>query len=55
MKTYNLASPGTALCGYQAVISQLPEHLIPKAIILGLGFWKMMSKTINAKIARNGV
>ena len=35
-KTYNLASPGTALCGYQAIISQLPEHLIPKSIILGL-------------------
>ena len=35
-KTYNLASPGTSLCGYQAIVAQLPKNLVPKAVILGL-------------------
>ena len=35
-KTYNLASPGTDLCGYQAIVAQLPINLVPKSVILGL-------------------
>ena len=35
-KTYNLASPGTALCGYQAIVAKLPKNLVPKSVILGL-------------------
>ncbi|OHC76406.1 MAG: hypothetical protein A3G18_03640 [Rhodospirillales bacterium RIFCSPLOWO2_12_FULL_58_28] len=34
--TYNIASPGTDVCGYQALIARMPETFRPKAVIIGL-------------------
>ena len=34
--TYNIASPGTDVCGYQALAARLPRALKPKAVIVGL-------------------
>ncbi len=34
--TYNVASPGTDVCGYQALVARMPEAIKPRAVILGL-------------------
>ena len=34
--TYNIASPGTDVCGYQALLDRMPDNLKPRAIIVGL-------------------
>ncbi|CAA7621769.1 hypothetical protein [Magnetospirillum sp. UT-4] len=34
--TYNVASPGTDLCGYQALYDRMPAHVRPGAVVLGL-------------------
>jgi hypothetical protein len=34
--TYNVASPGTDLCGYQGLLSRMPDNIKPKAVVLGL-------------------
>ena len=33
---YNIASPGTGVCGYQALISRMPKNLSPQALVVGL-------------------
>jgi hypothetical protein len=35
-KTYNVASPGTNVCGYQALLSRMPKDLVPAAVVVGL-------------------
>ncbi len=35
-KTYNIANPGTNVCGYQAAIARMPATVKPKALIVGL-------------------
>lgn len=34
--TYNVASPGTNVCGYQALLARMPENTKPHAVIVGL-------------------
>lgn len=34
--TYNIASPGTDVCGYQALVARMPVASRPKAVVLGL-------------------
>ena len=34
--SYNMASPGTDVCGYQALYARIPQTLKPKAVIVGL-------------------
>ena len=34
--TFNVASPGTNVCGYQALVARMPRHLRPKGVVLGL-------------------
>ncbi len=34
--TYNIASPGTDVCGYQALYARMPKTVRPKAVIVGL-------------------
>ena len=34
--TYNVASPGTNVCGYQALVARMPESVRPRAVIIGL-------------------
>ena len=34
--TYNVASPGTNVCGYQALLARMPENANPRAVIVGL-------------------
>lgn len=34
--TYNISSPGTDVCGYQALLARMPKTLRPKAVIVGL-------------------
>lgn len=34
--TYNVASPGTNACGYQALLARTLEHASPRAVIVGL-------------------
>lgn len=34
--TYNVASPGTNVCGYQALVARMPEGALPRAVIVGL-------------------
>ena len=34
--TYNVASPGTNVCGYQGLIARMPKTLTPKAVIVGV-------------------
>ena len=34
--TYNVASPGTDICGYQALVSRMPKNVRPSAVIVGL-------------------
>jgi len=34
--TYNVASPGTDVCGYQALIARMPGTFKPKAVVIGL-------------------
>ena len=36
LPTYNVASPGTNLCGYQGLLSRMPDNIKPKAVVLGL-------------------
>lgn len=36
VSTYNVASPGTDVCGYQALNARMPKHLKPIAVIVGL-------------------
>ena len=36
MPTYNVASPGTNICGYQALTARMPKSVRPKAIVMGL-------------------
>ena len=33
---YNLASPGTDICGYQTMVAQMPRDVAPRAIVVGL-------------------
>ncbi len=35
-KTYNVASPGTDVCGYQALVARMPEGIRPAAVVIGL-------------------
>jgi lysophospholipase L1-like esterase len=35
-QTYNVASPGTNVCGYQALLARMPKSLLPRAVVLGL-------------------
>lgn len=34
--TYNVASPGTNVCGYQALASRMPKDISPVAVVVGL-------------------
>jgi hypothetical protein len=34
--TYNIASPGTDVCGYQALLARMPKAAKPRAVIIGL-------------------
>ena len=34
--TYNVASPGTNVCGYQALVARMPDGARPRAVIVGL-------------------
>jgi hypothetical protein len=34
--TYNVASPGTNVCGYQALTARMPKTVKPRAVIVGL-------------------
>ena len=34
--TYNVASPGTDVCGYQALVARMPADLKPSAVVVGL-------------------
>ncbi len=34
--TYNVASPGTNVCGYQALIARMPDNVKPRAVVVGL-------------------
>lgn len=34
--TYNIASPGTNICGYQALLARMPRNLTSRAVVLGL-------------------
>ena len=34
--TYSVASPGTDVCGYQALVARMPQKLKPKAVVVGL-------------------
>ena len=36
LKSYNVASPGTDVCGYQALVARMPSGLGPRAVIVGL-------------------
>ena len=36
LPTYNVASPGTDLCGYQGILSRMPGNIKPKSVVLGL-------------------
>jgi hypothetical protein len=35
-ETFNIASPGTDICGYQALLSRMPDNLTPRAVVMGL-------------------
>ena len=35
-KTYNIASPGTTVCGYQALVDRMPKTIKPSAVVVGL-------------------
>lgn len=35
-KTYNVASPGTDVCGYRALIARMPGGVQPAAVVVGL-------------------
>lgn len=34
--TYNVASPGTNVCGYQALAGRMPKDVRPRAVVVGL-------------------
>jgi len=34
--TYNVASPGTNVCGYQALTARMPDAVKPRAVVVGL-------------------
>tara|TARA_R110000787_G_scaffold37079_5_gene94475 strand:+ start:1980 stop:3044 length:1065 start_codon:yes stop_codon:yes gene_type:complete len=34
--TYNVASPGTSVCGYQALTARMPASVKPSAVVVGL-------------------
>ncbi len=34
--TYNVAGPGTDVCGYQALLARMPENVKPRAVIVSL-------------------
>ena len=34
--TYNVASPGTDVCGYQMLVDRMPKNIHPRAVLLGL-------------------
>ncbi|NQU61372.1 MAG: hypothetical protein HQ512_09595 [Rhodospirillales bacterium] len=34
--TYNVASPGTNVCGYQALVARMPKTVNPRAVVIGL-------------------
>ncbi|MSO54319.1 MAG: hypothetical protein EXQ90_04235 [Rhodospirillales bacterium] len=34
--TYNVASPGASVCGYQALLARMPAAVKPRAVIVGL-------------------
>ena len=34
--TYNVASPGTNVCGYQALTGRMPDSIKPSAVVVGL-------------------
>ena len=36
LPTFNVASPGTDVCGYQALLARMPEYVKPRAVIVGL-------------------
>ena len=36
VRTYNIASPGTDVCGYQALTKRMPDNVKPAGVILGL-------------------
>lgn len=33
---YNIASPGTAICGYQSLLARMPKEVKPRAVVMGL-------------------
>lgn len=35
-ETYNIASPGTDICGYQALLARMPKSVTPRAVVMGL-------------------
>ena len=34
--TYSVASPGTDVCGYQALVARMPQGVKPRAVVVGL-------------------
>ena len=35
-RTYNVTSPGTGVCGYQALLARMPDDIKPRAVVVGL-------------------
>lgn len=35
-QTYNVASPGTSVCGYRALVDRMPKNVKPNAVVVGL-------------------
>jgi len=36
LPTYNIASPGTDVCGYQSLLARMPKTVKPSAVVMGL-------------------
>jgi hypothetical protein len=36
VRTYNVASPGEDVCGYQSLIARMPANVLPRAVIIGV-------------------
>lgn len=59
--TYNISSPGTDVCGYQALLARMPGALRPQALIVGLllendvGFYEgCQARAKKAEAAKGG-
>ena len=57
LASYNVASPGTDVCGYQALVARMPSGLGPRAVIVGLSLendvWAYDCRARAAAMERN--